>query len=226
MFYRLFPKTLYSFDFKNDSPAVVTNIFSRLKFKSEIMDNTYAFYKYQLQDGDTPELVSYKEYGDPTYHWVICYVNNLLDPQFDFPLQSYALEKKILKQYNFNNISEAYASIHHYELEVVQTLSEVNGPTTVTKNEHIVTLDQYNYSSNTIVTKATNTPVYANTQFRANNSDPNSAIVATMSIKSTYKPVYVFDHENTLNENKREIKLLKQQYIPQLTSELETILNE
>lgn len=225
MFYRLFPKTYYSFDFKNDSPTLVTNIFTRLKLNSEVMQNVYAFYKYQIQDGDTPELVAYKQYGSTEYHWIICFVNDLMDPQFDFPLQTYALENKILKQYGYTNISQAFADIHHYELEVIQTLSEVNGPTTVTKNEHIVTLQQYNYSSNSITTQLTNSPVYANTVFRANNSDPNSAIVANMSIKSTYKPVYVYDYENDLNESKREIKLLKQEYIPQLTSELEVILN-
>jgi hypothetical protein len=225
MFYRAFPKTYYSFDFKNDSPIAVTNIFTRIKLKSEIMDNVYAFYKYQIEDGDTPELVSYKQYGNPAYHWIVCLVNNLVDPHFDFPLKTQDLENKIIKQYGYNNISESFADIHHYELEVEETLSEVNGPTTVKKTDHIVTLEQYSYSANSIINNVPNTPTYNNAIFRANNSDPTSAIVATLSVKSTYKPVYVFDYENELNESKREIKLLKQEYISRVTAELETILN-
>ena len=43
---------------------------------------------------------------------------------------------------------------------------------------------------------------------------------------STYKPVYVYDYENELNESKRQIKILKREYIGALTAELETVLNE
>ncbi len=74
MFFREFPKTLYSFDFKNDSPTVIANIFSRFKIRSSVLNNTVAFYKYQLQEGDTPEIVAYQQYGDASYHWVICMV--------------------------------------------------------------------------------------------------------------------------------------------------------
>ena len=36
MFFKEFPKTLYSFDFKNDSPTVIANIFSRFKIRSSL----------------------------------------------------------------------------------------------------------------------------------------------------------------------------------------------
>jgi hypothetical protein len=225
MYFRNFPKNLYSFDLSGASPTTVTNIFSRFSFNSNALNNAFVFYKYQLVDGDTPEIVASKVYGDPTLHWVICLTNNLSDPLFELPLSQDALERKIIKQYGYTSIANAYSTISHYVLEVKKTLSEVDGPTTVTFSNNIVTLQQYNYSSNTIITQPSNTTTTQNVTFYANNSNANSATVATLTIASTYKPVYVYDYENELNETKRAIKILKQEYIGPLTLELEAVLN-
>lgn len=225
MYFKSFPKTLYAFDLQSASPEVVTNIFARFKLRSDVLTNAYAFYKYQLIDGDTPEIVAYKQYGDATYHWIICLVNGLNDPQFDFPLPRDILERKIIKQYDLNAIEDAYSTIHHYELEVVNTLNVVNGATTTETKNYTITLDQYNYSTNALSTIVLNTPTTQVYPFKANNSDPNSANTSVLTVKQTYRSVDVYTHEDQLNEAKREIKLLKSQYIAPLLIELETVLN-
>jgi hypothetical protein len=227
MYFKQFPKIGYSFDLSERGKiTAVTNIFTRFKIKENVLNNAYALYKYQYEDNDTPEIVSYKEYGDPQYHWVIAAVNQVLDPLFQFPLQRSALEKKIVKQYGYTSINEAYAAIHHYEYEVKSTLSEVNGPTTVTTNTSIVTLNTYNHVTETLNTVALNTPTTESVVFRANNADPATSIVATLTKVSTYKPVYVYDYENNLNEANRQIKLLKRDYIQPLLLEFQSTLND
>lgn len=225
MYFSQFPKKLYTFDFSQKNPTQVTDIFSRFKISSSVLNNTVGFYQYQIRDGDTPEIVAYKKYGDPKLHWVICLVNDLVDPQFDFPLTRNALERFILDKYGYSLIEHAYSNVHHYILEVKDTLVEVDGPTTVTTSNSIVTLEQFNYSTNTLDTKLLNVPQTQTATFYANNSDNTSAVVATFSKVSTYKPVYVYDYEDKLNEDKRQIKLLKPQYVSQLVVELETVLN-
>ena len=87
-------------------------------------------------------------------------------------------------------------------------------------------VSQLFYKSNTIVLQPLNTPVTETVSFRANNSDPNTAITSTLSVTSTYKPVYVYDYENELNEAKRSIKLLKPQFVQAMAAELQTVVNE
>lgn len=228
MYFATFPKIGYSFDFTSEGTlSTVTNIFSRFNIKDSVLNNAAAFYKYQVEDTDTPEIISFKQYGDTQYHWVILLINRINDPLFELPLPRDALERKIVKQYGYSSISESYSNIHHYELEVKKVLSEVDGPTTETIDTNIITLNQYNYVSNTIQTKSLGA---ANSEtkvinFHANNSNANSATVATLTMTSTYNPVYVYDYENDLNESKRQIKILKQQYLEPLVAELETILN-
>jgi hypothetical protein len=110
-------------------------------------------------------------------------------------------------------------------LKIDRKLSEVDGITTETTSNNIITLSQYSHTSNSLINKPLNTPVVETIQFRANNSDPNTAIVSTLTMTSTYKPVYVYEYENELNESKRAIKILKPQYISALSLELENVLN-
>jgi len=224
-FFSAFPKTTYSFNLENRDVKLVTNIFSRVSIKQEVLNNAYGFYKYQLQDGDTPELVAQKEYNNPQFHWVICYVNGLVDPVFEFPLQRDALERHILKKYNYTDIANAYTEIKHYVQEIESTLQEVNGPATTTVSNNIVTLEQFDYTSNTLVLKTANSPVWANTVFRANNANANSAIVATLNVKSTIIPVTVYEYEDNVNEDKRQIKMLKQEFVEAMTNELSAVIN-
>lgn len=227
MYFKQFPKIGYSFDLSERGKlSAVTNIFARFKLRDSVLNNAYALYKYQYQDDDTPEIVSFKQYGDPQYHWIISAVNQILDPLFQFPLRRNALEKRIIKQYGYSSISEAYSAIHHYEYEVKSTLAEVNGPTTITTNTSIVTTNTYNYVSETLTPITLNTPVTESVVFRANNADPATSIVATLTKTSTYKPIYVYDYEDQLNESNRQIKLLKPEYIQSLLLEFESTLND
>lgn len=235
MFFNKFPKKLYSFDLVANSTVAVTDVLSRIRFNSKIINSVSAYTKYQLQDGDTPEIVAYKAYGDVEYHWAIILINNLKDPYFDFPLPINALESIILKKYGYTGIEQAYDNVHHYVLETTSTLNEAGITTTNVKNT-IITLQQYSYKDNALITLA-NTPTVAyvyphnssNTiYFKANNSGQNTAnstnATATLQIVERVKPISIYDYEIELNESKREIKLLKQEYLEPLSSELNRML--
>ena len=225
MYFSRFPKSFYSIDLTSQSPKVVTDIFSRFKIRSTVLQNSVAFYKYQIVDGDTPEIVSFKQYNDPQYHWIICMCNDLIDGQFGFPLPISSLEKNILQKYNYTVVEQAMANTHHYELDVEKIITYPNGFSLSTSNTLIVTLDQYDYSSNTLVTMPLNTPTTETVTLRANNADLSSEVLSTITLTSTYKEVSEYDYEIGENEAKREIKILKKQYIESLTSELDTVLN-
>jgi len=235
MYFSKFPKALYSFDYVNQSPKIITNLLARVRMKMNIVDNAVVFYKYQLEDGDTPEIVASKVYGDPEYHWVIILVNNLSDPIFDFPLDTNSLENMIIKKYEYSSIANAYSEIHHWLKQTQKTLVEVNGPTTVNTENNIISLQQYSYLSNSLTTVNTSSTITlpvidgafnaSNTiYFRANNSDNTSTVVATLQVKDSFKPVYVYDYEFIENEKKREIKILKREYIQPLIAELDKLL--
>ena len=72
---------------QNGIPILMTNLLARAKLIDELKDNTMLFYSYLIKDGDTPEIIADKYYGDPYKYWIVLYSNNLLDPLWDWPMQ-------------------------------------------------------------------------------------------------------------------------------------------
>ena len=50
---------------QNGNRIILTNIMSRASILENLQNNSIVFYKYNIQEGDTPETVAHKYYGDP-----------------------------------------------------------------------------------------------------------------------------------------------------------------
>lgn len=70
MYFSKFPLTLYSLDDRR-SIQLVTNIATRTIILDSVKENLTTYEYYDIQDGDTPEILAYKFYGDSGYHWII-----------------------------------------------------------------------------------------------------------------------------------------------------------
>lgn len=108
MYFSNFPYTYYSVD-DGANVKVVTNITLRAVVNEEIKNNFSLYDEYDVLDGETPEIVADRFYNNPTYHWVILHINDILDPRFDWPLSSASLVSYAQGKY-----SNIYAT-HHYE---------------------------------------------------------------------------------------------------------------
>jgi hypothetical protein len=101
-YFNYYPKTFYTSDNEVNGVEAVTNIIARFAFDSQLKENSSAFYPYQIQDSDTPEIIADKYYGNVEYHWVVLLFNDIIDPQFDWPLKSDTLIDYIDKKYTAN----------------------------------------------------------------------------------------------------------------------------
>ena len=74
-------------DLKQDGSVItVTNILKRFKIHDDARDETELFYAYRLQDGDRPDVVAEKYYGNANYAWLVLFANNIVDPVKEWPL--------------------------------------------------------------------------------------------------------------------------------------------
>ena len=101
-YFNYFPKTFYTSNNDVNGVEAITNIIARFAFDSQLKENTSAFYPYQVQDSDTPEIIADKYYGNVEYHWVVLLFNSIIDPQFDWPLKIDTLIDYIDKKYTAN----------------------------------------------------------------------------------------------------------------------------
>lgn len=91
--------------------VVLPNVFKRAKIIENIKKNTTYFTFYMIQDGETPDSLAYNLYNDSELYWIIMLTNNIINPQFDWPLTTYELDNFINKKYGIEN---SFA-VHHYE---------------------------------------------------------------------------------------------------------------
>ena len=115
MYFSIVPNIVYDekpikYPFSDAERVVAKNFFRRYKLNDDIFSYAVFFNKYAIKDGERPDTLSKKLYGDPFFDWVILLTNNLVNAQYDWPLSNYDLNKTLEKEY-----ADPYNTIHHYE---------------------------------------------------------------------------------------------------------------
>ena len=136
MYFSKFPYIIYD-SVGNGEFKIVTNLLRRVAIRSKIKANTLFFDTYDVKEGETPEMVAHKLYGDPELHWVILLVNNVTERYHQWPKNTNQFLAYINDKY-----SDVDAT-HHYEI------SQVSGDTTIKID---IGSDNTDYPSASIVT--------------------------------------------------------------------------
>jgi hypothetical protein len=213
-FFNYFPKTLYTSNNLTAGVDTVTNIIARFGFESTLKNNSAAFYKYNIQESDTPEIIASKYYDNPERHWIVLLFNDIMDPQFDWPLQYQPFIDYVNTKYSANN----YADTANTGVTGLAWSMNVNNVQAYYK---IVT--RTNFDDISIVEKL---EVDANTYANVGASTTTYTLQdgSTITQKVTKETKTYYDHEQELNEEKREIKLIKPEFVPQIEKEFKKVI--
>ena len=104
-----FPVIPYD-SFGDGNFSLVTNILRRVGLRTKVKSNKLFFDTYDVKEGETPESLADKLYGDPELHYVILMVNDITDRYHQWP--------KTTPQF-LQYLSDKYTNpdgIHHYEI--------------------------------------------------------------------------------------------------------------
>ena len=91
MYFKYFRQIRYGFDKKNYK--LVTDLMTRIKVRDKVINEISLYDKYDVKNGETPENIAFKHFGDPELHWVILLTNNITDRYYDWPLSEQAFEE-------------------------------------------------------------------------------------------------------------------------------------
>ena len=121
-FFDQFPIINYNLTGVNGNTNEVTDIFRRVKIRSKIADNVTLFDNYDVAEGERPEDVAYKVYGESDYFWVITLVNNIVNRYYDWPLDQFSFQQFLKDKYSNPD------GIHHYEVTQSSGRTTGQGP--------------------------------------------------------------------------------------------------
>lgn len=194
-----FPKVLYT---KDGSSNLLTNLLVRVDKIRSFLDNASLFYRYDIQEGDTPEIIASKYYDDPELHWAVLVFNDMSDAFYDWPMTYQQFEEFIKEKYG--SVATAKTTVHHYE-KIVETTDSFTNETT--KNVYTIDLDSYN-----LVVPSSTTRTFTNGQ--------------SVTVVVSKRAVDCYDYENELNESKRNIRLVKRELMPEVKRQFEYLMGK
>lgn len=92
--------------------------------------------EYKIKDYDTPENICYRLYGDSSLSWILLYLNSIIDPFYDWPLNNDELRKYCVNKYGQSHLDE----IHHwvYNGKIVNKMKDA---TAITNMEYEISVN-------------------------------------------------------------------------------------
>ena len=183
--------------------VVAKNLFRRGKIRADIFNNASFFTKYSIIGDERPEQVSEKFYGSPLYDWVVLLTNNILNVNNEWPLSQQAFYDYLIEKYGSE---EALNNVKYYK-----TLEVTNSTGQIVQNKDLI-VDATFYNKSALAG-------FAALEYY----DENLASMVQKAGSEISIPVTNIDYENEINENKRNIFILREQYLQDALSDLEDI---
>ena len=182
MYFSIVPNLAYGekpikYPFSKSDYVTAKNFFRRYKVNENVFSNAVYFNKYAIRDGERPDSLAQRFYGNQFYDWVILITNNMVNAQYDWPMQNYELYKVLEQEFD-----DPYGQINHYEIK------EAIG----------------HYAAGLHVDK---------TFYDGTHKLNIDGVVTLKNGNEIASPITVAEHYQVENEKKREIFLLKQNYV-------------
>ena len=95
----------------NNNNIILTNLLARASVINSLLTNPLLFYSYDIRENETPEMIANKYYGSPDNFWVVMMANQLLDPQWDWPLNYNEFNLYIINKYG--SVQNAQSQVSH-----------------------------------------------------------------------------------------------------------------
>lgn len=177
---------------------IFTNLMARASIIPQVLKNPLVYYQYDIQESDTPEIIAYKYYGDSYRYWIVLFANELLDPQWSWPMNSTVFESYLAQKYPSVNTTTV---LHHYEKTLTQTDNS-----TLTTTSNTIEINESEYNS------------------LVENTQTYTIVNSTVTVKTTKRIVSVYNYEYELNESKRKINILNSAYVDQMESQFKSLM--
>jgi hypothetical protein len=108
-YFERFPMMVY--DVKNNNNyKLLPDILRRVKQRNAIKSGQFIFDTYDVKNGEKPEDIAYKWFGDAQLHWVILMTNDVTDRYYQWPMNDAQFEEFIADKYSNPD------AVHHYEV--------------------------------------------------------------------------------------------------------------
>jgi hypothetical protein len=103
----------------------VKNLFRRVKLRDDLVDQVTAFEKYEVRQGERPDIVAEEYYDNQDLDWLVLISNNITNVRDQWPLSDNELYNYAVEKYGIEGLSQV---AYHETTEVKDDLGRLIFP--------------------------------------------------------------------------------------------------
>ena len=149
MYFKNIPTIIYD-SVGNGEFKDVKNLLRRVAVRAKVKTNTLFYDTYDVKEGETPESIAGRLYGDSELHWIIMLVNDITDRYHQWPMNYSQFLQYINDKYVNTDGTSNVDGTHHYE--IAQSSGDTDTKIEVYNNSALYAGDQDFYGSATTIT--------------------------------------------------------------------------
>ena len=229
------------FDLKNDGNLIeAKDIFRNIRVSEDAEASITGYEYYYVGDQDRPDVLADKLYADSTLYWLFWIVNPHLATFTDWPKSQRVLERYIKRKYSgkalvsnqqSDIVSSSDSKFFQGEKVVGSTSSAFGFVTKIdpTNKQLILNDIEGTFINGETVTGSNSTKSFTIISVRNFSDSPHhyedsEGTKTTISTGNT--PISNNDYEQKFNDDKRNIKYIKLEYVPELLRQFKSMIRE
>ena len=242
-FFKQIPNIQY--DFKSDGKFFVAkDLFRKVSTWSYLQEGISGYTYYRVTEGERPDVVSSKLYGDSTLYWTFFLVNENLQDFNDWPKSGQLLHRFIARKYSgkvlvgsestdivsFNHNTNVSSKFLLGE-KVTQASSGAFGFVTKidpTHNRIVLNSVDGTFTTGTVVgsdsSKSFTVTSVADEKDVVHHYTDSNGLRTTVSTSNT--PVSNEEYERDINEDKFSIRIIEPRYIDKVVTEFNRLVRD
>ena len=242
-FFKQIPNIQY--DFKSDGKFFeAKDLFRKVSTWSYLQEGISGYTYYRVTEGERPDVVSSKLYGDSTLYWTFFLVNENLQDFNDWPKSGQLLHRFIARKYSgkvlVGSESTDIVSFDHATNvsskcllgeKVTQTSSGAFGFVTKidpTHNRIVLNSVEGTFTTGTVVgsdsSKSFTVTSVADEKDVVHHYTDSNGLRTTVSTSNT--PVSNEEYERDINEDKFNIRIIEPRYIDKVVTEFNRLVRD
>ena len=118
-YFSQYPLQFYDATGTGKNYILTTDKTKKIGFRTQALSNATYFEMYTVKEGETPEMIAHKLYGDPELHWIVLMSNDIVNRFHDWPMNTNQFLAYVRDKYDNPD------AVHHYEI------NQTSGDTTL-----------------------------------------------------------------------------------------------
>tara|TARA_B100000282_G_C31712003_1_gene481575 strand:- start:513 stop:1223 length:711 start_codon:yes stop_codon:yes gene_type:complete len=231
-YFQNFPEITYKL---NDGKVIkIKDFFRKSKIEQEAVKELISYNKYELTDGERPDVVAARIYNDQNLHWTFLLVNDI-ENYYDWHKDNQTFERYINKKFpgqlaiGTQSTDILTSSSKFLMGEKVTSVSSEGRIIEVSPLEKRICIEGGNFVANELITGSVSgksfTPTSVINQQDGVKYYKNADGLKRNTELSGYSSVTFYEDEFNLNEEKRTINYIEPQIMPAILKKFNEVMS-